>query len=92
MTKASNLVNAFLKKPDAPTRKNYVRSNAQLMEAIDIFLAHKKKGHPSVEGVSLNWFYRHKIMPVFGGPKCFSSIRTYVRSSLRLDINTGKAL
>lgn len=77
---------------DVPAKKSRstLASMPDLVEHIKDFLRLKVAGDERAH-VSLNWFYRSKLQPLFSGPS-MDVVRRYVRDELRLDIVTGEPL
>lgn len=75
-----------------PTRKNVVAENVPLANAIQEFLTLKAAEDDRVSGVTLAWFFEHKLRPAFGGPVWFGTVRSYVRNFLGVCHRTGRKL
>lgn len=85
-------IDDLLRNTTAPKKQSIVASNKPLATAIADFLELKAADDERVRGISLCWFYQHKLQPFYAGPACFITIRKFVKQHLGLDYATGVKL
>jgi len=63
--------------------------NAGVRKAIDAFLDELKAGRTSI---SLSYLHSHFLLPEFGEPRAYNSLRGHVARCLKRDYRTGRRL
>jgi hypothetical protein len=84
-----SVVDHLLGDVNIPSKRNVITDNVDLAKAIEHFMMLKAKDDARVRGITLAWFYAHKLRDCFGGPRSTDTVRTFVREVLRRDIKTG---
>lgn len=87
-----NAIDVFLANCNRPAGRNLVENNQPLIDAVEYFLDLKKNNDPSVDGITLNWFYNKHLKKRFDGPKSATTVLKFVRDVLKRDADNGKAI
>ena len=87
--KTESIVDDLLGEVQIPSRRNVISDNKDLAQAIEHFLDLKLRSDPRVQGLTLSWFYTHKLRDRFSGPRTMDTVRAYVRNILNREVSTG---